>query len=71
MNFTYLGVLIADNRRPCLWLLLVGVAEVGGAPPDEAAGVGVTAKLMVELDFGVVALLESVKDLESDNVEWE
>ena len=49
----------------------MGVAEVGGAPLDEAAGVGVTAKLMVELDFGVVALLESVEDLESDNTEWE
>lgn len=67
---TYLGVLIADKRRPWLWLL-VGVAEVGGTPPDEAAGVGVTAKLMVELDFGVWALLESVEDLESDDVEWE
>ena len=63
--------MIADNRQPCLWLLLVGVAEVGGAPLDEAAGVGVTAKLMVELDFGVVALLESVEDLDSEDVEWE
>ena len=49
----------------------MGVAEVGGAPLDEAAGVGVTAKLMVELDFGVVALLESVEDLDSEDVEWE
>ena len=48
----YLGVLIADKRRQCVWLL-VGVAEVGGAPLDEAAGVGVTAKVIVELDFGV------------------
>ena len=66
----YLGVLIADKRRPCLWLL-VGVAEVGGAPPDETTGVGVTAKVMVELDFGVWALLESIEDLESDMVELE
>ena len=49
----------------------MGVAEVGGTLLDEAAGVGVTAKLMVELDFGVVALLESVEGLDSEDVEWE
>ena len=47
----------------------MGVAEMGGAPLDEAVGVGVTAKLIVELDFGVWALLESVEDLESDVLE--
>jgi hypothetical protein len=49
----------------------VGVAEVGGPPLDEATGVGVTAKVMVELGFGVLTLLESVEELESDNIEWE
>ena len=53
-----------------MWLL-VGVAEVGGASPDEATGVGVTAKVMVELDFGVWALFDSIEDLESDKVELE
>ena len=53
-----------------MWLL-VGVAKVGGTPLDEATGVGVTAKVMVELDFGVWALLESIEDLESDKVELE
>ena len=47
------------------------MAEVGGAPPDEATGVGVTAKVMVELDFGVWALFDSIEDLESDKVELE
>ena len=49
----------------------MGVAEMGGAPLVEAIGVGVTVKLIVELDFGVWALLESVEDLESEEVEWE
>lgn len=66
VRMAHLGVQTTERSLPAP-RLLVGVATLEGA--ELADGVGVTAKWMVSLDFGVWGV--AAVELELDLVEWE